>query len=323
MFRNANYIYAVYRERNFSRAAEKLFISQSSLSLTIKKAEERIGAPIFNRSASPITLTEFGEQYIAAYEEVVRLQNRLENYVYGINHMKHGHLSIGAPNFHATYLFPRTLAIFQEAFPNISVSVHEGITQNLAKMLGAGDLDLLFTNVELSEKQYQKHVLCHDFMVLAVPARFCPSDEIKRRAKTREELSHYPDYSEHDKRLFLEPSFLTNFRDVPFVLLRPGNGSRNRADKAFSAAGFFPFVATELDQASTAYRLACTGFGATLVNNLYVRTMEPSAECLLFPLDSQNNEQYLNAYLPQNAILMPVIEEFIRIMRENVLTKAN
>lgn len=70
MFRNANYIYTVYRERNFSRAAEKLFISQSSLSLTIKKAEERIGAPIFNRSTSPITLTEFGEKYIEAVEEM-------------------------------------------------------------------------------------------------------------------------------------------------------------------------------------------------------------------------------------------------------------
>ena len=103
MFRNANYIYTVYRERNFSRAAEKLFISQSSLSLTIKKAEERIGAPIFNRSTSPITLTEFGEKYIEAVEEMIRIQNRLDNYIYDINHMKRGHIAVGAANFNSTY----------------------------------------------------------------------------------------------------------------------------------------------------------------------------------------------------------------------------
>ena len=45
MFQNLEYIYAVYQERNFSRAAEKLYISQSSLSLTVKRAETRIGSP--------------------------------------------------------------------------------------------------------------------------------------------------------------------------------------------------------------------------------------------------------------------------------------
>ena len=50
MFREMRYVYEVYRERSFSRAAQKLYISQPSLSLMIKKAEERVGSPLFDRA---------------------------------------------------------------------------------------------------------------------------------------------------------------------------------------------------------------------------------------------------------------------------------
>ena len=82
MFRNWEYIYQVYRQRSFSRAAEKLHIAQPSLSLTIKKAEEKIGAEIFDRSSTPLRLTEFGEKYIDAVETLKKIQNDLERSQY-------------------------------------------------------------------------------------------------------------------------------------------------------------------------------------------------------------------------------------------------
>ena len=54
MFREMRYVYEVYRERSFSRAAQKLYISQPSLSLMIKKAEERVGSPLFDRSGTAV-----------------------------------------------------------------------------------------------------------------------------------------------------------------------------------------------------------------------------------------------------------------------------
>ena len=57
MFMYMDYIYAVYRAKSFQKAAQELYISQSSLSATIKRAEERIGLPIFDRSTHPIQLT--------------------------------------------------------------------------------------------------------------------------------------------------------------------------------------------------------------------------------------------------------------------------
>ena len=62
MFQGMRYVYEVYKEMSFSRAAKNLYISQPSLSTAVKKAEDRIGFPIFDRSTSPIQLTELGRE---------------------------------------------------------------------------------------------------------------------------------------------------------------------------------------------------------------------------------------------------------------------
>lgn len=57
MFDGKEYVYAVYEEKSFSKAAQKLYITQPALSTAIKKVEKKIGSPIFDRSTSPIGLT--------------------------------------------------------------------------------------------------------------------------------------------------------------------------------------------------------------------------------------------------------------------------
>ena len=61
MFTWKKYVYEVYKERSFTKAAQNLYISQPSLSARIKKIEEIIGEPLFDRSTTPLQLTEPGE----------------------------------------------------------------------------------------------------------------------------------------------------------------------------------------------------------------------------------------------------------------------
>lgn len=99
MFQSMRYVYEVYREMSFSRAARNLFISQPSLSAAVKKAEEQIGFPIFDRSTNPIQLTELGKEYIRAVEIIMDVENGFENYVSDLAEMKSGSLVIGGTNF--------------------------------------------------------------------------------------------------------------------------------------------------------------------------------------------------------------------------------
>ena len=59
MFQGMRYVYEVYREMSFSRAAKKLFISQPSLSNAVRKTEQKLGAPLFDRSTNPIGKSTF------------------------------------------------------------------------------------------------------------------------------------------------------------------------------------------------------------------------------------------------------------------------
>lgn len=79
MLRDREYVYAVYQERSFSRAAQRLFISQPALSSKVKKVEERVGAPLFDRSTNPIRLTPAGKCYVEAVEQVMGIEDELRS----------------------------------------------------------------------------------------------------------------------------------------------------------------------------------------------------------------------------------------------------
>ena len=98
MFTWKKYVYEVYRERSFTKAAQNLYISQPSLSARIRKIEESIGVPLFDRSTSPLQLTEAGKVYIEAAEEIFKIEQRVENDMNHLNNLETGHLSLGGSN---------------------------------------------------------------------------------------------------------------------------------------------------------------------------------------------------------------------------------
>ena len=75
MFQGMEYVYEVYKEKSFSKAAKKMFISQPSLSATVKRVDEKVGYPIFDRSTKPLGLTELGRQYIQSVEQILSVQS--------------------------------------------------------------------------------------------------------------------------------------------------------------------------------------------------------------------------------------------------------
>ena len=79
MLNSIEYVYAIYKERSFTKAAEKLYVSQPALSLAITKLEKRLGYPLFERRGKECVPTEYGEKYIAAIERIKRIQDDLEH----------------------------------------------------------------------------------------------------------------------------------------------------------------------------------------------------------------------------------------------------
>ena len=74
VFDDMEYVYAVYREGSFQKAAEKLCVSQPSVSAAVRRVEEHVGSRLFARSRKPLALTECGEAYIACTEKLFAME---------------------------------------------------------------------------------------------------------------------------------------------------------------------------------------------------------------------------------------------------------
>lgn len=309
MFTWKKYVYEIYKERSFSKAAQNLYISQPSLSARIKKIETDLGAPIFDRSTSPLRLTEFGEAYIKAAEEIFQIEQQIENYANDLNTLKCGHLSIGGSNLFAAYVLPPLILRFKQLYPDITIRVTEGNTTQLEEMLGNNTLDLVIDNYRYDSSLYDRTIYCKEAILLAVPRRFPINDKMKNYQFSFEHI---------EKKRYLLPEYpcapLEAFCDLPFIMLTLGNDTRTRGDKLCRTAGFRPNIILELNQQSTCYMAASTQLGATFISDILV-TQLPSFENLVYyKLDGEAAERQVYFYYKKNNYKTRAMTEFMDTM---------
>ncbi len=116
----------VARERRFSRAAEKLYRTQSAVSQTIRKLEEQIGEPLFDRSSREGVLTDAGRVLQEYAEKLLNLRNDAQEALVELRELHAGKLVIAANEFTALYLLP-VLAEFRRLHPMIKVTVQRSL----------------------------------------------------------------------------------------------------------------------------------------------------------------------------------------------------
>lgn len=141
--RQFQYISAVARFRNVTKAADSLFISQSALSHYIKSAEDELGVRLFDRSTTPISLTDAGRCYMESAQRILLENERLMKELRDITNHMSGTLKIGTSGDRCSYMIPKLLPEFYAKFPEIRVDVVTEGGSSLSKMLRDGAIDLV------------------------------------------------------------------------------------------------------------------------------------------------------------------------------------
>ncbi|MEG1317127.1 MAG: LysR family transcriptional regulator, partial [Oscillospiraceae bacterium] len=158
MQKNMEYVYAVYQEHSFSKAAEKLFVSQPALSATIKKLEEELRLSLFNRSSTPISLTPAGECYIRAVEKIADAEAALNEQLSQLTNENRGGISIGGAAFFCAHVLPSIIQEFCRLHPGCTVNLVEGNAADLSKCLQSGVLDLIIDVEQLDANVFESLV---------------------------------------------------------------------------------------------------------------------------------------------------------------------
>lgn len=318
MFVWKKYVYEVYKERSFTKAAQNLYISQPSLSARIKKIEEIIGEPLFDRSTTPLQLTEVGKVYIEAAEEITQIEQRVENYINDLAGLKTGNLAVGASTLFAAYVVPSLITQFNQKFPDVHIQLIEGNTSELEEMLGSNALDFVIDNYHYDSILYNKELYCEENILLAVPKHFA----------VNEELGMYQlSYKNIKNKNYLNQKYpavpLGRFADLPFIMLTQGNDTRTRGDRLCRNVGFKPNIVLEFNQQSTAYMASSTQLGATFISDILVSQLPTFENLVYYKLDGEEAKRKVFFYYKTHKYKTRVMEEFVRMMHEQIWEKDN
>ena len=137
------YIVTLAAERHFGRAAEKCHVSQPTLSVALKKVEQRYGIILFERSSSEVRLTPIGEQIAQQAERVLEESTRLQEIAQQGKNPLVGPLRLGAIFTIAPYFLPSLIPALHTRAPQMPLYLQENFTVRLGEQLQRGDLDAI------------------------------------------------------------------------------------------------------------------------------------------------------------------------------------
>ena len=144
--RNPEYFLTIVREHGISRAAEKLYITQSSLSQYVAKLEKELGVRLFDRTQSPIALTPAGELYRNYLESSTFLYRRFLSDLSDLDQNREQSIQLGSGNWRGTVLVPEVLPQFLQQHPQTRVTLHEFPVSELYIQMEDGKVDFSVMN---------------------------------------------------------------------------------------------------------------------------------------------------------------------------------
>ena len=135
------YIKTIADEKSMTRAAQKLFVTQPSLSHCVMTLEQQLGTRLFTRTAGGLVLTYAGEKYYRMACEVLRVYAAFESEINEERALSQGRVTVGITNYLATAHLPRMLPAFHREHPGIEVRICEETTDQVERSLLSGRLD--------------------------------------------------------------------------------------------------------------------------------------------------------------------------------------
>ena len=167
--RQLEYFVAVSNELHFTKAAEKLNISQPSLSQQIRALEHEIGMPLFDRIGKKISLTEAGRILLSHSKKVFHEVEQAYAAIQDLNGLQQGKLTIGALLTTVNYLLPPAILNFNALYPNIELSVLGLRTGEIREKLLQNELDIGITFLPVQDKEIISIPLYQNELTLVVP----------------------------------------------------------------------------------------------------------------------------------------------------------
>ena len=290
------YISTIAQCSSITKAAEKLFISQPSLTQALHRIEAEWGAELFLRGQGGLRLTEAGRIYLHAASQMADLYQQLQQEVSETSARMRGQMSLGITPFQGGILLPSFLSQYHKRFPEMKLSVVENTSAQLEQMILNGQIDLAVPHSPVTDYRLGYDTLYREDFYLAVPVFS------KDHAAAEGEIP------------LITPRVLAKQK---LVMLSSSQRIRQIADSICLTAGIKPKIQFTTSNFMTALGLTARGLGATFIPKSFARFFAGSYPVAYFRFPAEWNAGWtLMVAYPRNTLLPKASMELIRVMRE-------
>lgn len=163
------YVLAIAEHKNFTKAAEKCFVTQPTLSTQIQKLEDELSVLIFDRSKKPIELTEVGRKIVHQARNIVNESERIQDIVDQQKGFIGGEFRIGIIPTVMPTLLPMFLKAFIKKYPKVKLKIEELTTEDIIERIRDGHLDAAIAATPLESENIKERVLYYEPFVGYIP----------------------------------------------------------------------------------------------------------------------------------------------------------
>lgn len=191
--------FLVLKETNsFSKAAQRLGISQGTLSRHIKQLEEENDIILFERSTQKVRLSSYGEAMASFAQDLLDRERSFQRELEGIKFKTSNHLVVGTVDFPYYYGITSLLGAFKKQYPNATLEVQVGSSDELLRMLDAGKVDVAFLrDIIDSVAPYDAFFYKEDHLRVVVPQDHHLANQSRIRIQDVAEDTFYRRYQKH------------------------------------------------------------------------------------------------------------------------------
>ena len=251
--RYLNYFMEIAKQKNISKAATYLFLTQSSLSQFLAKEEEELGVKLFIRDKKGLKLTHAGELYKEACEKILDAKTELYHSLADLEQSKTGITKVGITPQWGGLAFANVMPEFLKKYPLSSLKFIEDTAYPLIEAISGNEIDLaLIALNDYVSLQYPKFLIQREELFLAVPQDFITEEILQQNGE------------------IIPMARLNIFQEFPFILSRERTMIRDITDDMFRSAGFIPKVTCEINNHLASLEMTSKNLGISIIPRCYM-----------------------------------------------------
>lgn len=305
-----DYLLVLSEEKSFSKAADRLFLTQSALSQYVRKLEQQMNVTLFNRGNGPITPTPEGELYLEALRKTKTAMLEYEKQLSDLTDLRVGHLTIGTSSFRAANLLPTVILEFQKQFPGIQLDIITDNIKRIKELLLSGEIDFAIENDSFEKEFFHCENLYTETHYLTAAKDFPLPNAFAGYAL------EYTDISEESRRFFQAPAIpLSSFPDLPIIGVKPENSFYPCHRDIFHESAIKPHIVTTVDNIETAFRWSESGIAVALIPDSLILHGNFVRHPLYYKLDSLAASQDIVFAIRKGRHISAATKKFLEILR--------